>query len=189
MNPRHDPAAFHPVRIAFDMDEVLADTLAKWVAVYNADLGGDLTTAALRGTKIYRAVPPEHRTAVRAYPDRPGFFRDLDVLPGAVEILQALAAVHEVYIASSAMEHPTSLPDKYEWVRERFPFIPPERLIFCGDKSILSVDYLVDDHSRHFARLRGQGVLFTAPHNVNDGYPVRVTGWPEVQARFLPRQA
>ncbi len=53
-----------------------------------------------------------------------------------------------------------------QWLEEHFPFIPPSRIVFCGDKNIINADVLIDDRSRHFKDFRGTGILFTAPHNV-----------------------
>jgi hypothetical protein len=92
---------------------------------------------------------------------------------------------HEVFIATAVMEFPGSFAAKFRWLAQHFPFIPPSHIVFCGDKSILSVDYLIDDNDRHFRRFHSQGVLFTAPHNLYvTGYP-RVNGWADVRRMFL----
>ncbi|MGQ4827688.1 5' nucleotidase, NT5C type, partial [Enterococcus faecalis] len=90
----------------------------------------------------------------------------------AQDVLFNLHREHEIFIASAAMEVPMSFTAKYEWMKEHFPFISPMNIVFCGDKSILNADYLIDDSARHFKRFRGQGILFDAPHNHN------VTGYP-----------
>ena len=61
-------------RIAIDMDEVLADTLSKHLAMYNLEHGDTLTKQDLEGKFIYEAVradPRERRPRVSA---RQGFF-------------------------------------------------------------------------------------------------------------------
>ena len=70
---------------------------------------------------------------------------------------------------SSSRQRPWSFPNpsarSIRWLERHFPFLPPTRFVFCGDKSILHADYLIDDMPRHFQRFAGQGVLFTAAHN------------------------
>jgi 5'-nucleotidase len=84
------------------------------------------------------------------------------------------------------MEFPNSFGPKYRWLRRHFPFIPPTHYVFCGDKSILRADYLIDDTFRHFERFQGKGILFSAPHNAKvTGYH-RVAGWREIEQFFLP---
>jgi len=58
--------------------------------------------------------------------------------------------------------------------------------VFCGDKSILRADYLIDDSYRHFERFHGTGILFSAPHNARVKGFRRVSSWREVEEFFLP---
>jgi 5'(3')-deoxyribonucleotidase len=37
----------------------------------------------------------------------------------------------------------------------------------------------------HFKRFKGQGILYTAPHNINETGYVRVNNWLEIQRYFL----
>ena len=78
------------------------------------------------------------------------------------------------------MEVPTSFDAKFKWLEKHFPFIPPSRIVFCGDKHIISADVLIDDRSRHFKKFRGIGILFTAPHNAKESSPLRANNWNEV---------
>jgi 5'(3')-deoxyribonucleotidase len=84
------------------------------------------------------------------------------------------------------MEFPKSFGPKYRWLRRHFPFLSPTHFVFCGDKSILHADYLIDDMPRHFERFAGQGVLFTAAHNANVAAKLRVNNWLEVEDLFFP---
>lgn len=83
------------------------------------------------------------------------------------------------------MEHPNSFTAKYEWLKEHFPFLSDLNFVFCGNKSIINADYLIDDSPRHFKDFKGQGVLFSAPHNKYKTDYVRVNNWEEVRVYFL----
>jgi len=172
-------------RIAVDMDEVLADSLGRHLEAYNGVFDAGLTRADLDGRSLEAAAPAERREAVRELILQPGFFRDLELIPGSREVLRELAERYEVFIASAAMEVPTSFAAKYAWLREHFPFISPSHIVFCGDKRVLDVDYLVDDTPRHFAGFRGTPILFSAPHNRGEGRYLRAEGWPEVRRLLL----
>jgi len=173
------------VRIAIDMDEVIADSLSKHLRVYNQAFGAHLTRGDLDGRSLEEAVPSSHARATDQLVLEPGFFADLDEIEGSPEVVRQLAQRYEVFIASAAMEVPTSFADKYAWLRERFPFIPPSHIVFCGDKAVLDVDYLIDDTCRHFERFRGTPILFSAPHNRGEGRFRRVESWEEVAKMFL----
>ena len=171
-------------RIAIDMDEVMADAMAEHLRRYNAAYGASLTTADVCGRHLEDCIPPAHRAAAEAMLDA-SFFEDLAVLPDCQAVVRELTARYDVFIASAAMDVPCSFDAKYRWLRRHFPFIPPSHIVFCGDKSIVDADYLIDDRARHFARFKGKPLLFSAPHNAAEsGYP-RVASWKEVRDHFV----
>ncbi len=171
-------------RIAIDMDEVVADSLGRFLAIYQREYGELIERADLAGRHLFNAVPAERRDAVRAYPRRDEFFHDLDVIAGSVETVRALNERYEIFFATAAMEYPNSFLPKYDWLHQHFPFVPWRNFIYCGDKSAVCADFLIDDHSRNFRGFRGQGLLFSAPHNLLEAAPTRVRDWADV-ARFF----
>jgi 5'(3')-deoxyribonucleotidase len=82
------------------------------------------------------------------------------------------------------MAVPNSLGSKYRWLQRHFPFIPPTRYVFCGDKSILLADYLIDDLPKNLLRFDGYGLLYSAPHNLAATGFVRVDNWQQVAEYF-----
>jgi 5'(3')-deoxyribonucleotidase len=113
------------------------------------------------------------------------FFAVLDVMPESQRVMKALQQKYEVFIATAAMEVPTSFAAKYHWLERHFPFIPASHIVYCGDKGILRADYLIDDNPRQLRRFSGEGILYSAQHNVNvTGFP-RVKDWLEVEGMFL----
>jgi len=172
------------LRIAIDMDEVMADALGEHLRRYNAAFGSRLTEADVSGRHLEECIPREHRAAAEAMLDE-SFFEELAVLPDCQAVVHELAQRHDVFIVSAAMDVPCSFAAKYRWLRRHFPFIPPSHVVFCGDKSIVDADYLIDDRSRHFARFKGRPLLFSAPHNAAETRYPRVASWKEVRERFL----
>jgi 5'(3')-deoxyribonucleotidase/uncharacterized protein with PQ loop repeat len=176
-------AVSRKLRIAIDMDEVMADALGEHLRRYNAAFDARLTADALRGRHLEECVPPEHRAAAVAMLDA-GFFETLAVLPDCREVIAELAARHEVFVVTAAMEVPCSFDAKYRWLRRHFPFIPPSHIVFCGDKAIVDADFLIDDRSRHFERFKGHSLLFSAPHNATETRYRRVASWSDVRDFF-----
>lgn len=175
-------------RIAIDMDEVIADFQAKHLTVYNDRFNEALTPEDLHGTRLW-TLRPHIAAEVISLVDEPGFFRDLAVMDGSQEVIRELHEHYEIYIVTAAMEHPMSFLSKYEWLREHFPFLSEMNFVFCGDKSIIRADYLIDDTSRHFKGFEGQGILFTAAHNRYETGFVRVDNWQEVRRYFLSQNS
>jgi 5'(3')-deoxyribonucleotidase len=168
------------LRIAVDMDEVIADAFSKHLSHYNQRVGANLTPEMVSKQGLGALIPAELREHYHAVPHVDGFFADLKVMEGSQEALLELSRNHDIYITSAAMEVPGSFADKFQWMETQFPFIPPSRIVFCGDKEIVNADVLIDDRSRHFKGFRGTGILFTAPHNVNEKAPLRANNWSDV---------
>lgn len=172
-------------RIAIDMDEVLADTLAQFIGEYNREFGANICKDHLSERKLVEIIPADRRARLRHYALTPGFFRDIPPMPGSSDVFAELRECYEVFIATAAMEFPTSFNEKYSWIKAHYPDFPDSHIVFCGDKSVLAADFLIDDSPRHFARFAGQGYLFTAPHNLKeDRYP-RLNDWADVRRQFL----
>lgn len=174
-----------PPRICVDMDEVMADTLSEHLRRYNDAFDEAITPADLVGKGIWEYAPEDRRMQLRAFLDAEDFFEDLPLLPGAQEVLRALSERFEIFIATQAMTVPNSLGPKYRWLQRHFPFIPPTHYVFCGNKSILLADYLIDDLPRNLERFQGTGLLYSAPHNLTaSGSFTRVNDWGDVAAYF-----
>ena len=170
-------------RIAIDMDEVMADALTEQLRRYNTAHGTSITPAALSGRHLEQFIPPAHREAAEAMFDA-SFFEDLAVLPDCQEVVRELADRYDVFIATAAMDVPRSFDAKYRWLQRHFPFIPPAQFVFCGDKTIVDADYLIDDRPRHCENFKGQALLFSAPHNAEETRYTRVASWNEVREHF-----
>lgn len=171
--------------MAIDMDEVLADTLGQFLTEYNREFGENITKADLVAHKLAEIVPADRRERLRHYALSPGFFRKIPVMPGSHSVFAELRDRYEVFIATAAMEFPSSFNEKFAWIKAHFHDFPDSHIVFCGDKSVLAVDFLIDDSPRHLARFAGRGFLFSAPHNhAEDRFP-RLNGWEDVRRQFL----
>jgi 5'(3')-deoxyribonucleotidase/uncharacterized protein with PQ loop repeat len=168
------------LRIAVDMDEVIADSFSEHLRRYNQQTGADLTREMVSHSGLRASVPSRQWETFAGIPCEDGFFADLAVIEGSQAALAHLSQRHDIFITSAAMEVPTSFDAKFKWLEKNFPFIPPARIVFCGDKHIIDADVLIDDRSRHFKEFSGTGILFTAPHNAGEPAPLRANNWDEV---------
>jgi len=183
--------------IAVDMDEVIADALAEHLLRYNRDFAHEpetpLTRDSLHGRWIWDAVPAHRVRDLERYMLSDDFFRVLPVMPHAQRVLERLQSRYDIFIATAAMEVPSSFTPKFLWLAEHFPFIPTTNIVFCGAKSILRADFLIDDNPRQLrlfqessnGQLTREGILFTSPANVAVTGFRRVNDWLEVESMFL----
>ena len=171
-------------RIAIDMDDVMAAAGKKILATYNRLVGTNHREEDFVGKSYYEVLDEKHGVLVRAEIFKPGFFIDMEVMPDAVEVIEKLHERFEIFVVSAAVEFPNSLKEKVDWLAEHFPFISWKNIVLCGDKTIISADYLIDDHEKNLSTFKGKPLLFDAIHNQKlEGYE-RFKTWREIEAFF-----
>ncbi|WP_407632936.1 5' nucleotidase, NT5C type [Bacillus velezensis] len=168
--------------IAIDMDQVLADLLSDWVAYINAYddpflkdediLCWDISKYSNTQNNVYRHLDYD-------------LFRNLNVIEGSQRVVKELTKKYEVYVVTTATNHPESLKAKLEWLTKYFPFIPPSNVVLCGNKNIIKADIMIDDGIHNLETFEGMKILFDAPHNRNDNRFIRVMNWEEIERKLL----
>ncbi|MDX1428019.1 5' nucleotidase, NT5C type [Salegentibacter mishustinae] len=164
--------------IAIDMDGVLADVEAHFITWYEKEYGERFSKNDLKGKTEENAFPK--KGMVKKFASTKGFFSTVPVMDGAVEAIKELQKNYEVYIVSAAMEFPQSLVEKRSWLSEHFPFIHWKNIIFCGDKSVIGTDIMIDDHLKNLDYFKGETIMFTAFHNIDFDNHTRANNWREV---------
>lgn len=164
--------------IAIDMDGVIADVETQFINWYEREYHKKISNADLAGLPEDASYP--EKSVIRRFVKSAGFFRTLPLMPGAVDAVRRLMDRYEVYIVSAAMEFPLSLSEKLEWLNEHFPFIHWRNIIFCGDKSVINTDFMIDDHIKNLDTFKGTTLMFDAYHNTNHSHHRRVNNWEEI---------
>lgn len=169
-------------RILVDMDGVLADVYARLFEIHEKETGQKLTAEDIAG-KLEEEAFPDQRKWVSA----PGFFRTLPVMKGSREVLEKLGSKYDITVVSLATEFPNSLTDKIMWLHEHFPFISWKQIVFCGDKSLVKADIMIDDHPKNLDNFKGKTYIFTQPLNqfYNNSRHTKVSSWAEIEKILL----
>lgn len=171
------------LRIAVDMDGVLSDTVEQFTNWEENETGKRKTLEEIIGRPEFEAFPNSRR-----YVFTPGFFRTARVMKDSQDILYRLHEKFEVFVVSAATEFPQSLPEKQAWLKEFFPFITWQRMVFCGSKEIVQADIMIDDHFKNLDFFNGPtSILYTQPHNASadNGRHTRVNDWQEIASLLL----
>jgi len=171
--------------IFVDMDDVLADTYAKHVELYNEEFSAQLSLATLTSGEVWQNVPEAHQKSVHKHVTQSGFFLDLQPKKDSQQVMEVLCKTHDVYIATAATQFPKSLKEKSDWLDKYFPFIDWQHRIMCGHKFILRGDLLIDDRSYNLKHFVGDAYLFDAPHNRHETDFTRVYSWLDIAERLL----
>lgn len=139
-----------PVRpvILVDMDGPLAGFDQAFYELCDR-LGFEMNSTLETQTERYatgHVVIPAERKFARAIVDSPGWFIRLPVVEGAVEGLNALAEVAEVWICTKPLEvNPTCRDEKGAWLKDHFGSEWEKRMIIAPDKSLVRGAILLDD--------------------------------------------
>ena len=170
------------MRIAVDMDGVLANPYAQFIRDHEAEFGERKTMEETIGKAEFEAFPNGH-----LYCQKAGFFRNLPVIADSQRVLAMLHEQYEVFIVSSATEFPLSLAEKQSWLAEHFSFISWRQLVLCGSKQIVKADIMIDDHFKNLDYFEGQTILFTQPHNqlTESERHKRVFSWSEIESLLV----
>jgi 5'(3')-deoxyribonucleotidase len=111
--------------IYIDMDGVVANFPKKWEAMYGKKID------------LYH-IPPTP----------PGFYKDLELMPGSYIAVEFLSKYFDVYFLSTAeWDNVSSWSDKRIWIEEKFGKLAYKRLILSHNKSLYIGKYLIDDRA------------------------------------------
>jgi len=170
-------------RILVDMDGVLANIYPRFFELYEEETGLRKTMSEVIGLREGEAFPELLR-----WIETPGFFRTIPVMPDSQRVLKSLNETYEIIVISMATEFPVCLTDKQLWLNYHFPFISWKQVIFCGNKSLIPADIMIDDHLKNLDNFKGETMMFTQPHNMDlkDSPHPRVDSWAEIEKLLLP---
>lgn len=177
------------MRVLLDLDGVVADIWEPWFSRYNAKTGDDLT---VEKTLAWDVPAAKDHKALFAVLSEPGFYRDLQPFPGAVEAVRGLVdAGDEVYVLSAAPSV-SSWSEKAWWCERYLPFIPQKHIILTHAKALVKGDVLLDDGPHNLAAYRAawpQALLATVFYPYNEVEALRhanavVGTWKDMPAAW-----
>jgi 5'-nucleotidase len=108
---------------------------------------------------------------------KPGFFRNLEPMPGAIETLKLLKPDFRLTIATDCMGVDFVQQEKQEWLQEYLPFV--DDVYFLSDKSAVPGDLIFDDAPHHLAVYPGITVKMLTPYNAHTISDYTVTNWDQ----------
>ena len=152
------------MRIAVDLDDVLADLISHLLVVHHEVTGVTLTREQAKNWDMF---PPEVHDRVRYG----GGYAMLDSLPGAPEFLQWLKQRHHVFIVTYRGEHARRVTQ--EWLSRHVYGMYDEVYLTGGCKvetcRELGVELIIDDSYSQIPAVTSQlhipGILMDTPMN------------------------
>lgn len=96
-------------------------------------------------------------------------YEDCPLKEDCYEVLEKLNKIYDIYIVTSYLwkdktdSSAHNLKNKYNYLREKLPFIDPSKYIFTTNKNIIKGDISIDDKLSNLHT--NKKLLFTAWHN------------------------
>lgn len=151
-------------KVGVDCDDVLylcngyACQLANETYQFEPPLSTDeITTWGKRG---------DRSDIIMQYYERPEFVASQPLIPGAKEFIRKLMKIADVYIITAV--EPKIMSVRMQRILEDFPEIPKENIIMGYQKSLIHVDFLLDDSPFNIMKSSAKyPVIFRRPWNAN----------------------
>ncbi len=178
------------MRVIVDQDETLCQFVVKVLRRWNSLQGTSFKRDEIRGWRLEEALGMDTAGVpdlLNRWMAEPGFFEDLEPMPGAIEGFNALRSQgHDVLVATSIPEvAENAYDDKRRWMRRWFPDWSMKNFIACSRKGSLDGDVIIDDGAHNISDWINAGkreaIIFDAPWNRNQVWNLRTDGPWSVQ--------
>lgn len=174
--------------ILVDMDDVLADFEAKFLEDWKKKFLNH-PHIPLNNRKAFRIeedYPSELKKEVEGIFSAPGFFENLDKIPGGKEALIKMQEIgHNVFICTSPIsKYANCVLEKYRWVEKNLGYEWTKKIIMTKDKTLVFGDILIDDKPEHtgLKKPAWKHVLFEKSYNQHISTKPRITwnNWEKI---------
>lgn len=131
-------------KIAVDVDSVLNNLEDELVALYNRTYEDQISVDMFTNFNWYACFPFEVASRLDELLLRKELWDTLAPVKDSQRSLKSLINNDiEVYVATAT--NPVNFPWKVTWIMKKFPFIDEKHIICIHNKSLLDVDFLIDD--------------------------------------------
>lgn len=151
--------------ILCDMDGIVVNLHKKWYDTYNERYGDDLTQDKVVEWDTHKFA--KHGTLVYEVLKEPGFFREVDPIPGALEALAKFKEVgHRVVLVTAATRYGAT--DKLLWLEKYAPWFDQKQVLIGYPKELVKGDVLIDDGPHN---LLGNAKAWPDTKRISIAYP------------------
>lgn len=183
-------------RVLIDVDDVITNQDG-WLYVINDFLKTNYTVEDVKGYYIQDLVPIEMKNEFVKFFLTQNTYSHSKINDNCIEVIKKLNEKYEIYFCSSYVfrDSPENsgifLMQKFDFLKNNFPFIDPSRFTFQSNKSLLNCDIKIDDIVRNLKNAEMK-ILYTAYHNKNISDEelklkniIRANNWKDIEKILL----
>lgn len=136
--------ATRPLRIAIDLDDVLAALVPAWLNAYNAKYGDALTADQIDEWDIASFATACSKDQFHSLLT-PEMYATVEPHAHAAAAVFSAAEYFDVYIVSAPGTYRNIVQVKMDWINQHLPAKKLKDVAFLNDKSRFDCDFLIDD--------------------------------------------
>lgn len=167
-----------------DCDGVLSDFVHPTLDLVHAHTGDRHTIEEITQWDVFAAIgKKEHEHILTTRVVAGGFCENFPVLPGALEAVERLRQLGDVFIVTSPFDANSWVQERNAWLAKHFGFTK-KQIAHVASKFIVHGDMLIDDSERNLIDWKehnphGAALLIDAPWNRSSNAPgvQRTFGW------------
>lgn len=175
-------------RVLVDVDEVLGDFQTPAFQVMQSVTGRLYCPEDFEVWDMFEVLSPSQKELVFAAIDKPGFCANIQPFPAALEAIERLRGIADVYALTSPHHSQSWYYERVEWLKKHFGF-NRHHVIQTGTKFLVRGDAFLDDKPDHVQAWSEEhpdklAMLWHIPNTRTLGLDnLRVRTWDEVIRR------
>ena len=159
-------------KLIFDMDGVFVDFVPGVCKEHNRLTGGNLKPEDITAWDM-RLFGVQDEMWIK-----PGFFRSLLPVKGAIKTLEKYRYDYHFIVATDNMGIDFIQQEKAVWLNKYLPWM--DEVYYLSDKSLVPGEVLFDDGPHHLKAFPGVTVRYEHRYNLDVPADHVVTGWPDI---------
>lgn len=175
--------------IICDLDNILNNLYPHWMNQLGIDHGIRIDIEQMREWEVHESLLNLHpdlsitQEQVHEYIERPGFFRYVPPMPGAIESLRRLQDQYNIVVYTACQNLPHAFGDKAAWIDYWLPFLGRNNKIIGGNhKFRVKAGVLIDDSPGTQVRYKREWpdakvVSIRWPYNENNADLIDFMAW------------
>lgn len=151
------------VKVALDLDGVIWDLVKPWVDKYNIIYNDNVDIYSIKEYNLSKSLTKASYNDIKNILFEKSFWDNVYPFKNSFEYLNKLNSEFDLYIATKTDYR--IFKTKVDRLLSLFPFLNKDQIICIANKSLLNVDWLVDDCDDNLIGGNFKKIILDAPYN------------------------